>query len=152
MWHVTCDMYHVPWNRLLCFPAESHTSNWHMWLVFFELVCLFFSFLVSPSYCVHVLFIYNRTRWYSLEEYLKRGMKGSESWSSPWVLHQELKLDPTYWEAREPVSPNKAQPPPLSTFNVPCPGLLGFGTRGSMTMPGMKALSPACSEAKTACF
>lgn len=147
MWHVPCTMKPAPLLSIrVTYKQLTHVAHF-LW------TCMFiFFFLVSPSYCVHVLFIYNPTRWYSLEEYLKRGMKGSESWSSPWVIHQELKLDPTYWEAREPVSPNKAQPPPLGTFNVPCPGLLGFGTRGSMAMPGMKALSPACSEAKTACF
>lgn len=46
--------------------------------------------------------------------------------------------------------PTKLSPLGASKVSHPCP--LGFGTRGSTAVPRMKALSSACSEAKTACF
>lgn len=56
------------------------------------------------------------------------GMKENESSSLPWITYQEPKLDLTYWEGREPVSPNKARPPwHIQSLMSLCPPALAPG-------------------------
>lgn len=137
-----------PWQSALPLPTDI-TYEQLVHVVPFLWAFMWFC-LVRPSYCVPTLFTYNTTIWYWVGEHLKSKMKGNESLSLPWITYQELKLDPTYWEGRETVSPNKAQPPWHIQSLISLPP--GFGTRGSTAVPRIKALSPACSQAKTACF
>ena len=116
-----------PWQFA---PSNGMTYEQLMRMAHFLWASLRFC-LVRSSHCVHILFTYNTTIWHWIEDHLKSRMKENESSSLPWITYQELKLDPTSWEGREPVSPNKAQPPRhiQSLMSLP-PGLWHQGFHG----------------------
>lgn len=135
---------HVPCQSAPSLPTGITCEHWCIWFIFFKL-SQGFAWWDHPTvfiFCLPTILLYgieSKSIW-----------KWDESPPLPWIIYQELKLDLTYWEGRERVSPNKAQPFwHIQSFMSLPPG---FGTRGSTVVPRIKALSSACSRAKTACF
>lgn len=122
-------------------------SYWCMWLLLFKLSKGFDCETIPlRSHSVYLQYYYVVLSQRAFES----GMKERKSSSLPWITYRDLKLDLTYWEGRQSVLPNKAQPPWHVQNLTPLPP--SFGARGSAVVARMKALSPACSQAKAAGF